>query len=141
MKRLLTILFIMLVSVAFAQTVGTTIKLQKPNNDFIFAKSDDNGHLKIVSEGPVVTEYQDQTLSLSANVIATITSEITGTRDFIVISSTDSTKTFWISLNGTAVINSSYPVRGSIYIEAPKNKSISIISDSAISVYVMEGGY
>ncbi len=146
MKRFLAIFLVMICSISFAQTAGTTVKFQKPDGQFVFAQTDSNGNLKITgsistSGDAELTEWDDQVATLTANVAKTITSEISGTRKFILIKSQIANKEFWISVGGTASIYNSYPFTGTAYIEAPKTLNISVIASEGFRISVLEGGF
>lgn len=88
-----------------------------------------------------VTEWQDQVISLSAGVASLIISEVAGSRRFIEITPHVATIEYWVRVGGTAAIGTGRPVTGSIYLEVPKDKSVSLIASQTLSVTVIEGGY
>lgn len=88
-----------------------------------------------------VTEWQDQSISLSAGVATSVTTEITGTRRFIELTPHVATIEYWVRIGATAAIGTGRPVTGSIYLEVPKDKSISLISSQALNLTMIEGGY
>ena len=88
-----------------------------------------------------VTEWDEQVVTLSANVAATFTTEISGTRQFVELTAQDPAIEFWVSVGGTAAIAGCRPVIGSIYLEAPKTSVISLIASQAVKISIVEGGY
>lgn len=88
------------------------------------------------------TDWQQQVISLSAGVAQTITSEIVGTRQFIIIKSQSPDTPFWISIDGTAVIGSNGTlVNDWIKLEIPLSVSVSVISSETLDLSIMEAGY
>jgi len=87
------------------------------------------------------TEWHEQYVALSANTAATFTTEISGSRRFVELTSQDQDIEFWVSFGGTAVIGQCRPVNGSVYVEIPKDVVVSMIASEDVSISIVEGGY
>ncbi len=100
-----------------------------------------NGSLVAESAPINLTALEQQVVNLTANASAAVTTEITGTRAFILLKSQEPDKPFWVSIDGAAVIGSCMLVNDWIKLDVPTAQAISLISSETLAISVMEGGY
>lgn len=96
----------------------------------------------VTTEVSSPTEWAQQTVNLAAATAANITTGITGSRKFIIIKSQDTSKQFWVSIDGAAVISTNgMLVQDWVKLDAPETVTVSVISSETLDLSVMEAGY
>lgn len=96
----------------------------------------------VTTEVSSPTEWAQQTVSLTADTAANITTGIIGSRKFIIVKSQDTSKQFWVSVDGAAVIGTNgMLVQDWVKLDAPETVTISVISSETLDLSVMEAGY
>ena len=96
----------------------------------------------VTTEVSSPTEWAQQTVNLTAATAADITTGITGSRKFIIVKSQDTSKQFWVSVDGAAVIGTNgMLVQDWVKLDAPETVTISVISSQDLDLSVMEAGY
>lgn len=96
----------------------------------------------VTTEVSSPTEWAQQTVNLAAATAQDITTGITGSRKFIIVKSQDTSKQFWVSVDGAAVIGTNgMLVQDWVKLDAPETVTVSVISSETLDLSVMEAGY
>lgn len=96
----------------------------------------------VATEVSSPAEWKQQTINLTAGVAQDITTGIVGSRKFIIVKSQDTSKQFWLSVDGAAVSGTNgVLVQDWVRLEAPETIVISVISSETLALSVIEAGY
>lgn len=153
-RKILCLSIVLFCSISFAQGVPEPARpmiqlpdgsLVGPSNPLPTTVSSDTIGLKaeleeISTELKSPAQWEQQTISLSANVAQNIASEITSERRYIILKAFDETKRFWVSVDGTATVDLCTPVDSWCKLDIPKSITASIIASEAMSISVLEAG-
>lgn len=124
----------------YADSVGNpaTATVDAENRAVVSIDSETIGLVDAVEQP---TDFQQQIVTLVAGTAQNVTTKISGRRKYIILKAQDSSKEFWVSIDGAAVAETNgMLVNDWVKIDAPETVTVSVVSSEAQKISVIEGG-
>jgi hypothetical protein len=144
------ILFLLFVSLAFAVFgYPTSDQIQNtPGATHVWdasaakwrpvAGNSEGGNMMVIQPIAVIAT---QSMTLVSGVAQSVTTGLSGTRQFVEVKAHDETDEFWVDFGATAVAGQCRPCKGYVYLAIPTDIVLSVVASSAVDLSIVEGGF